>query len=295
MHESTCMKAPPFDFIRAASLDDVFAALERHGDDALIIAGGQSLMPILNMRLAAPAVLVDINDIADLNGLSVTDGVLRIGALTRHRELGASAMVAQHAPLLKMAASHIAHPAIRNRGTFGGSLCHADPAAELPACVLAAGALITVASRQGERVIKASDFFLGILDTALEPGDVLVSVEMPVAGSTEHAAFAELARRQGDYAMVGLAATGAIDGRTISNLRLVFFSVADRPLLASRTMAALEGRDYSPETLKAAEEAVGADLQDVIGDLHTSTETKRHLARVILGRVLSQLVEGDGR
>ncbi len=288
------MKAASFDFVRATTLSDVFAAFERYGDEARIVAGGQSLMPILNMRLAVPRVLVDINHVAELGGVSVTDGTLRIGALTRHRDLGTSALVAQHAPLLKLATPHIGHPAIRNRGTFGGSLSHADPAAELPACAIASDAVINVTSRHGNRAIKAADFFLGVFQTALEPGEVLASVDIPVVGATERVAFAELTRRRGDYALVGLAAKGTVDGRKFRNLRLVFFSVADRPIVAKETGAALEGKDYSLETVKATEDALEADLHEVVADLHSSVATKCHLARVLVGRVLSQLVGSEG-
>ncbi len=288
------MKAASFDFVRATALSDVFAAFERYGDEARILAGGQSLMPILNMRLAAPQVLVDINQVAELSGISENHGTLRIGALTRHRDLGASALVAQHAPLLKLATPHIAHPAIRNRGTFGGSLSHADPAAELPACPIASDAVINVTSRRGNRAIKAADFFSGVFQTALEPGEVLASVDIPVVGATERVAFAELTRRRGDYALVGLAAKGTVDGRKFGNLRLVFFSVADRPIVAKETGAALEGKDYSLETVKAAEDALEADLHEVVADLHSSVATKCHLARVLVGRVLSQLVGSEG-
>ena len=289
------MKAAPFDFVRATALSDVFAAFERHGDDARIVAGGQSLMPMMNMRLAAPRVLVDINHIAELNGVSETDGTLRIGALTRHQELGVNALVAEHAPLLTMASTHIAHPAIRNRGTFGGSLSHADPAAELPACAIASDAVINaVSSSRGERSIKAVDFFLGTFHTALEPDEILVSVDIPIIGAAERVAFDELARRQGDYALVGLAAKGTIEGKTFKDLRLVFFSVADRPILATETIATLEGKDYSPETVTVAEAALEVDLQDIDSDLHTSAATKTHLARVLVGRVLAELA-GEGR
>lgn len=289
------MKAAPFEFVRAKSMDEVFAAFESHGDDALILAGGQSMMPMLNMRLASPKVLVDINHIAELEGMSVDGGALRIGALTRHSALGASADVARHAPLLKLAVPHIAHPAIRNRGTFGGSISHADPAAELPACAIASDAIINVTGRNGDRTIAAEDFFLGIFDTAIKPGEVLVSVDIPLIGATERVAFAELARRRGDYAMTGLAAKATVDGRTLSDLRLVFFAVADRPLVARATMAALEGVEYAPDTVDAVEQALATDLQDVIGDLHTPAGTKCHLLRVLLGRVLAQLVGGDGQ
>ncbi len=289
------MKPAPFEFVRAASMDEVFATFEQYGDDALILAGGQSMMPMLNMRLASPKILVDINHVAELDGISLTGGALRIGALTRHRDLGSSADVARHAPLLQLAVPHIAHPAIRNRGTFGGSISHADPAAELPACAIASDATINVAGANGDRAIAAADYFLGIFDTALELGEVLVSVDIPSIGATERVAFAELARRRGDYAMTGLAAKATVEGNTLGNLRLVFFAIADRPLVASETMAALEGVDYSLETVTAIENALAADLQDAIGDLHTPVETKRHLARVLVGRVLAQLVGGEGR
>ncbi len=289
------MKPAPFEFVRAGSMDEVFANFEQYSDDALILAGGQSMMPMLNMRLASPKILVDINHVAELDGISLTGGVLRIGGLTRQKDLGSSADVAQHAPLLNLAVPYIAHPAIRNRGTLGGSISHADPAAELPACAIASDATINVAGANGDRAIAAADYFLGIFDTALELGEVLVSVDIPSIGATERVAFAELARRRGDYAMTGLAAKATVEGNTLGNLRLVFFAIADRPLVASETMAALEGVDYSLETVTAIENALAADLQDAIGDLHTPVETKRHLARVLVGRVLAQLVGGEGR
>ena len=289
------MKPAPFEYVRAKSVDEIFAAFERHGDDALILAGGQSMMPMLNMRLASPKVLVDINQVSELEGISVSGGVLRIGALTRHQNLGSSVDVAQHAPLLKLAVPHIAHPAIRNRGTFGGSISHADPAAELPACAIASDATVNVTGRNGDRTIAAADFFRGIFDTALEPGEVLVSVDVPSIGAAERVAFSELARRRGDYAMTGLAAKATVDGQSLRGLRLVFFAVADRPLVACDTMAALEGVDYSPGMVDAVEDALATDLQEVIGDLHTPEETKRHLARVLVGRVLAQLVGGEAQ
>jgi len=287
------MKPAPFEYVRAKSMDDIFATFQQHGDDALILAGGQSLMPMLNMRLASPKILVDINRIPELEGISVSGDVLRIGALTRHRKLGSSADVAQHAPLLKLAVPYIAHPAIRNRGTIGGSLSHADPAAELPACAIASDATINVTGRKGDRTIAAADFFLGIFDTALEAGEILVSIDIPTIGATERIVFDELARRRGDYAMTGLAAKATVDGGTLRDLRLVFFAVADRPLVARETMAALEGVEYSPGMVDAVEDALATDLQDVIGDLHTPAETKRHLARVLVDRVLAQLVGGE--
>lgn len=280
------MKPSAFVYTRAESLDDVFAAFAEHGDDARLLAGGQSLMPILNMRLAEPDILVDINDIDELNGVAVVDGHLRVGALTRHRELASNADIAAHAPLLRLAAPHIAHPAIRNRGTFGGSLCHADPAAELPACVIALSAKMNIAGPGGTRTVAATDFIEGIFDTCLADDEILTSVDIPLPGDDQVFGFDELARRHGDYAIAGLAASATRRGTELDDLRLVYFSVADRAVLASQTMAAVTaGGDTAS--------ALAADLADAMDDLHSSAATKRHLAGVLLDRVLDRMRGGD--
>src|SRR5947208_11129602 len=200
------MKAPRFAYARPASIAEALALLQEHGDDARVLAGGQSLVPMMNFRVAAPKVLVDINRIGSLAGIKVAKGFVRIGALTRHVGLERSADVAKHLPLVASAIPHIAHPAIRNRGTFGGSCALADPAAELPACALALGATFVVAGKKGERRIAAQDFFKGPYPTALKPGELLVAAEFPLPKPGYASAFGELPRRHGDYAMVGVAA-----------------------------------------------------------------------------------------
>ena len=200
------MKSPAFDYIRAESPQHVYELLERHGDEARLLAGGQTLLATLNMRLSQPVLVVDIGALDALRGISVDNGTLRIGALTRHAEIEDSALVARHAPLLAQAAPHIAHRAIRNLGTIGGALSYADPAAEWPACVLALGGTLVLASRQGERRVAAQDFFHGLYTTAMKPGELLLACELPCVRAGELQVFGELARRRGDYAIAGLAA-----------------------------------------------------------------------------------------
>jgi carbon-monoxide dehydrogenase medium subunit len=282
------VKPAPFTYVRATTLDEVFDLLDTHGDDARILAGGQSLMATLNMRLSAPEVLIDINHIDGLAGISIADGTLRIGALTRHAEVARSDEVARHAPLVAKAMPHIAHVAIRNRGTFGGSVAFADPAAELPAVCRALNARFVLQSRSGSRTVAADDFFLGLFETARQPDEVLVAAEIPAIADDEKASFMELARRHGDYAIVGLAAQGKVSGGTFNDVRLAFFGAGDRPILAASANAALEGKAYSEETVAAAQAALDADL-DPMPDLNGSVATKMHLARVLTGRVLAEL------
>ena len=282
------MKPAPFAYVRAQTLDQVFDLLEQHGDDARILAGGQSLMATLNMRLSAPEVLIDINHIDGLSGIEVSDGKVRIGALARHNEVAASPVIAEHAPLIAKAIPHIAHQAIRNRGTFGGSIAFADPAAELPAVSRAIGADFVLQSRTGTRTVAANDYFLGMFETARDPEEILIAAEVPVIPATEKSAFTELTRRHGDYAIIGLAAQGGADGGTFSNMRLAFFGAGDRPILAQAANAALEGKAYSDATVTAAQEALEADL-DPMADLNGPPEMKMHLARVITARVLAEL------
>ena len=214
------MKAPAFDYVRAASVAEACLLLAEHGPAARLLAGGQSLMPAMNLRLASPGLLIDIGRIIGLDGIDVRHGVLRIGALVRHETLLRDASVARHVPLLTAALKHVAHPAIRARGTIGGNLAHADPASELPACMVALEAVIEVVSPLGGRRIAAEDFFTGLFQTALAPDEMLTAVEIPLLARPFF--FQEIARRLGDYAIVGVAASGR---------RLAFFSVGDRPVL----------------------------------------------------------------
>ncbi len=282
------MKAGDFDYHRARSLDEAIALLARHGEDAKLVAGGQSLLPALNLRLSVPALLVDIGHLPELRGVSVQRGVLRLGALTTHAELLRVPEVAQHAPLLARAVAHVAHAAIRSRGTLGGSLANADPAAELPACVLALGARLVLHGPNGRRVLPAQGFFLGLFATAMAPDEVLVAVEVDLPPPGACCGFAELARRHGDYAIVGLAAQGRRDSGRLVELRLAFFSVGSCATLAEGAAAVLRGREPTPEVVRDAEAALGDDLQPH-DDLQASAATRLALARVLLRRVVGEM------
>jgi aerobic carbon-monoxide dehydrogenase medium subunit len=286
------LKAPAFDYVRVRSLREALDLLAEHGAQAKIIAGGQSLVPALNLRLLAPARLIDIGALSDLNGVSVHGGSLRIGALTRHVELERSPVIAEQAPLLARAVRHVAHPAIRNRGTIGGNLAHADPASELPACALALGARIIVAGRTGERSIPAKEFFRGLYETALGPDEILTAIEFPARRADERSAFLELARRSGDYALVGLAAQGIVRAAIISELQLAYFAVGSVPQLAVAAATALSNQAVTEATLANAEAALADDLAPH-DDLHASAATRLHLARVLMRRAVGELVPGS--
>jgi aerobic carbon-monoxide dehydrogenase medium subunit len=280
------MKWPEIGYQRVSALPELWAALAAHGAGAQIMAGGQTLLATLAFRLSEPGTLLDITRIRELRGVSAQGGTLRIGALTRHVELGTDALVRQHAPLLRAAVPLIAHPAIRNRGTIGGSLAYADPAAELPACIVALDAVVVLASGAGERRVAARDFFTGLLQTALAAGEIIAAVEIPLAARVS--AIEEVARRSGDYAMAGLAAAWRLEGGRVAAPRLVCFGVGNGPVLALRAGAALEGRVLDAASIAAAQTALAQDL-DPPQDLHGPPEMKRHLARVLTARVLSRL------
>ncbi len=272
------MKASAVDYIRANSIAHALALLAEHGDGAQLIAGGQSLLPALNLRLSAPALLIDIARLPDLRTITLTDTTLRIGAACTHAMLLADPDVAEHAPLIPRALARVAHPAIRSRGTIGGSLANADPAAELPACALALDATMVLQGPSGTRCVAAGRFFTGLFETALAAGEILVAIEIARQPDARWG-FAELARRSGDYAMVGLAAHAA--GQAI---RLAYFSVGATALLARGAAAALTP-GITPATLEAAAGALAADLPEH-ADLQASAATRLHLARVLLRRVV---------
>ncbi len=286
------MKAPSFDYVRANSAAEVFALLQRHGDAARVLAGGQTLIATLNMRLSEPALLIDIGGLDALRGITLAAGVagsvLRIGALTTHAEIERSVLVADHVPLLAQAVPHIAHAAIRNRGTLGGSLAYADPAAEWPACALALGATLVVAGAQGERRIAADAFFTGLFTTAMAADELLVACELPVRAPDERHAFDELARRHGDYAIAGLAGRAFVRDGRLFDVRLAFLGMGDRPLRVPRTEQAVQGRAPDDATLTLALQTLRAELQP-FGDLTNTPEMKRHLAGVLAKRVLTRL------
>ncbi len=282
------MKASAFSYARATSVSDALELLHAHGERAKVLSGGQSLMPAMNLRLISPELIVDIGELTELRGIAVTGDHVRIGALTRHAELARSPEIAAHAPLLAEAIGHVAHPAIRNRGTLGGSLAHADPASELPACMLALNATVIARGQAGERRIAAQDFFTGIYETALSPVELLVAVELPAKPKNSTHFFHEFARRHGDYAILGLAAQAIVDAGIFADLRLAFFAVGDRPVLA-RAANKLTGVAVTPALLSDACTALSAEL-DPHDDQQASASMRRHLAKVLLMRCVATLL-----
>lgn len=284
------MKPAPFEYQAPPSLEAALAALARHGGDAKLLAGGQSLIPVMNFRLAQPAFLVDINKLSDLDFVRRgEDGSLRIGSLVRQRRLEREPLVGEMAPLLREAVPFIAHPQIRNRGTFGGSLAHADPAAELPAVAVALKARFRLRKEGGERWVEAGDFFAGLFTTALEPDELLVEAAIPPPAPRTGWAFLEVARRHGDYAQAGVAALVTLgeDGRC-REARLVYLSAGDRPVEAREAARLLVGEEIAPPAVEAAAEKASKDEMSPFGDIHATADFKRHLARVLTRRALLQ-------
>jgi carbon-monoxide dehydrogenase medium subunit len=275
------LKPAPFAYAKARSVAHAIELLV--DDDARLLAGGQSLIATLNMRLSHPALLVDINGVGGLDRIASNNGHIEIGALVRHAQAERSSELARRAPLIALAMPHIGHPAIRNRGTIGGSVAFADPAAELPACVLALGGEMTIAGPQGSRIVRADDFFKGLFETALTARDVLTAIRIPAAGADTRVGFAEFARRHGDYAMVGLAACARADGQRLRDLRLAYFGVGSTPVRAHHAEQALTDRD-----IDAAVHTLAQDLKPP-DDVQASGAVKIHLAGVLLRRVARQL------
>lgn len=275
------MKPAPFSYQKARSLDEAIALLGEK--DARLLAGGQSLIATLNMRLSSPSLLIDINGLHGLNVISEKNGMIEIGALARHAQAERSDIIARHAPLIARAMPYIGHPAIRNRGTLGGSIAFADPAAELPACLLALDGEVEASGPKGKRTIKADDFFKGVFETALGPQEVLTAIRVRAADKGARVGFAELARRHGDYAIVGLAASAHVDGKGLSNVRLAYFGVGDTPVRAKKAEAALAGGN-----IEAAVNALDLAPND---DVQATAKVKKHLAGVLLRRVADQLLE----
>ncbi len=287
------MKAPSFDYLKPASLDQVFALLHKHGDSARILAGGQTLLATLNMRLSEPKLLIDIQGVPGLSGISLQEQCVRIGAMTRHGEIEESIVVARHMPLLAMTAPHVAHKAIRNKGTLGGSLAFADPAAEWPSCAVALDAQLVLASRRGLRRVPAADFFQTLYTTALAPDEIIVACEFPLQPSGARCSFDEVARRHGDYPTVGLAAVALVAGQRLQQLRMVFLGVGNIPTRARAAESLLEGRSLTPELLAAAKLALAGELAPG-ADLYNSAPMKLHLAQVLMQRALAQLAAPAG-
>jgi carbon-monoxide dehydrogenase medium subunit len=260
------LKAPSFAYAKPRTLAEAFDLLERPG--ARILAGGQSLIPSLNLRLSAPELLVDITGLAELRGIALEQDVVRIGALTTHADIERSAQIRKHLPLLADAVVHVAHPAIRNRGTFGGSVSLADPAAEYPACLVALDATIVLRSRANERMVRAEHFFKGLFEVDMREGELVAGAEIPAFLKGERSVFLELARRQGDYAIVGLAGV-----TSASRKRIAFFGLGAKPVL------------LQPKSLEEAKASIPAPS----ADLYNTAATKLHLAKVLLDRAWTKL------
>jgi len=285
------VKPAPFDYFTPATLDEALALLAEHGADAKPLAGGQSLIPAMNFRLARPAVLVDLNRISELAYVRAESGVA-IGAMTRQRVVERSDVVARAAPLLAEALPSIAHPQIRNRGTVGGSIAHADPSAELPAVMLALEARFQARSATGERSIPAADFFQGMLETALAPGELLVEIALPPLPARTGTAFLEVARRHGDYALVGVAAIVTLDARgRCQEARFGLLSVGDGPVLATEAANLLAGQTPSADLLRAAGDAAATHDIDPPSDIHASAAYRRQLVAVLTRRALARAFE----
>ena len=286
------MKPAPFEYFRPRSLDEALSLLAEHAGEAKPLAGGQSLIPAMNFRLATPSVLIDLNDLSDLNYIKDDSSGIRIGGMTRQRSLERSAVVSKRFPLIAETLPHIAHPAIRNRGTIGGSLAHADPAAELPAVMLALKATLTVRSTSETREVPAEEFFIGLFTTALQPGELLTEIRIPAAAARSGFAFQEISRRHGDFALVGVATAVQIheDGRC-ADARIALLSVGDRPTLAEEAAKTLTGQMPSTELIRSAADAAATRDIDPPSDIHASARYRRQLANVLTRRALERAFE----
>lgn len=282
------MKAPDFNYVQATSIKEAVAAFRACEGDARYLAGGQSLLAALNLRLAAPNLLIDIGRIGELRGVARDGDEIVIGALTRHAEILSSDIIARDVPLLSLAAPFVAHPAIRNKGTFGGSLALADPASEFPAVALALDARMEITDAEGARLVAADDYFIDLYETAIEPGEILTAVRCPVARPTQHFAFDELARRRGDYALTGIAINAEGGRDQIEAIRIVFFAAGPTPMRARAAEAALIGRTLTDDAIAAAQAALADDIAPD-DDAHMTGTARMHLARVLLRRQLAQI------
>ena len=284
------MKPPPFKYIAAESVEHALEQMAEYGDAAKLLAGGQSLIPAMNFRVLQPSVLIDLNRIGDLEYIRRSDeGALVVGAMTRQRDLERSSDVERITPLLFEAMPHIAHPQIRTRGTLGGSLAHADPAAELPVIAITTGAAMKATGPDGDRWIEAKDFFQGMFSTALEPEEILVEVTFPARKSHTGWSFEETSRRRGDYGMMGVAVEVELDeGGSAKEVRLVYMNAGDGPIEAEKAAGLLRGQRPNQEVFAAAAAEAADNEIDPMGSVHASIDFQRHLARVLTARALAK-------
>ncbi len=291
------MKPAPFKFFAPASIDEALDHLENYGYDAKILAGGQSLIPTMNFRLEQPAVLIDLNKVEDLFFIEQSEAdAIRIGAMTRQRQVEKSELIKANVPLVHEAMPFIAHPQIRNRGTVGGSIAHADPSGELPALALALEAKFKLVKKSGERWVVAKDFFVGLFSTDLQPEEILAEISIPVLPKRSGCAFQEISRRHGDYAMVGVAAVVTLDEqKKCTNAAITLLSVGDAPVQAHKAEQLLIGETASEKVIEAAAEMVSSADIDPPNDIHASAKFRRHLAKVLTKRVLTQAFQRAAR
>ena len=288
------MKPPPFEYVAATSLEEAVAALGEHGDEAKLLAGGQSLVPLLAFRLARPGVLVDLNGVGGLDRLELAGDALVVGAMARQRDVELLPGLRERCELIPEAIELVGHVAIRNRGTVGGSLAHADPAAEWPALAVLLDAELELVGPSGRRTVAARDFFLSYFTTVLEPDEVLTEIRLPLPNGRSGSCFVELSRRHGDFALAGVGAlvTLADDG-TAAEVRLGLIGVGDRPVRPAAAEQALRGRVPDEGAIAAAAEAVAGEIEPT-GDIHASEEYRRHLATVLTRRALAAAVARAG-
>lgn len=282
------MKPAPFEYHAPTSLDAALALKAEHGDEGKPLAGGQSLIPAMNFRVAQPTLLIDLNHVPELRHISKPNGAVHIGSMTLQSSAERDGLIAEHVPLLHEAIPNIAHPQIRNRGTIGGSLAHADPASELPVVALALGASFRAQSASGERWIEAKDFFAGLFATALQPDELLIEIAFPAKSARTGYCFTELARRHGDYAMAGLAAIVELDAdEKITAAKLVYLNVGDGPVDAATAAASLVGKTPDAAAFKEAGRIASQEDMHPFGNVHATPEYQRHLSAVLTERALA--------
>jgi carbon-monoxide dehydrogenase medium subunit len=284
------MKPAPFEYYAPTSVEEALSHLAEYGYDAKVLAGGQSLIPMMNFRLVQPSVLVDLNNIPELANISPDENAgLRLGAMVRHHQVEIDPLVEKRAPLLHETMPKIAYPQIRNRGTFGGSVSHADPAAELASLSVALNGSFRLRSQKGERWVPADEFFIGLFTTVLEPDELLVEVALPSMPARSGWSLMEVARRPHDFALVGVAAVVNLDenGRC-EQARMVFLSAGDSPRVAPQAAESLKGQAPTQESIRAAAEIAASKEIDPSSDIHATAEFRRHLANVLCRRALEQ-------
>jgi carbon-monoxide dehydrogenase medium subunit len=279
------MKLPPFEYACPATLKEAVALLASHDGEAKPLAGGQSLMPMMAFRVAQPSLLVDLRKLPDLNKIAIDKDGVRLGAMVRWRDIQDDKRLAKAHPLLQAAIAHVAHYQIRNRGTVGGSVCHADPAAEMPGIAVTCDAEMTVMGKDGQRLIKAADFFLGALTTALKPDEILVEVKLPAWPASRRFGFQEFARRRGDFAMAGVAAFYDPDGGKAANAHVGVIGVGDRPRRLGKAETTINGNKIDEATIAGAAKVASAEVE-AQDDIHASAAYRRALTGTLLERAL---------